>query len=156
MLEELTQELGLNEEQTQKLTEEVTKSIQSETDKVRTEYSKRVKELEKFKPVEKSEMEIELDNTKMELERIKFQSNLKQLGVSDDLAKYIRQDINIEEFSQFYKGFASNTQNDFIPNQYNTGNNGITKEQFKSMGIEERTKLYSENPSLYQQLKSMK
>lgn len=156
MLEELTQELGLNEEQTQKLTEEVTKSIQSETDKVRTEYSKKVKELEKFKPVEKSEMEIELENTKKELETIRFLSSLKQLGVTDDLAKYIRQDIDIEEFSQFYRGFASTTHNDFVPNKHNTGNNGVTKEQFSKMGIAERTKLYSENPSLYQQLKNMK
>lgn len=156
MLEELTQELGLNEDQAQKLTDVVTKSIQSETDKVRTEYSQKVKELEKFKPVEKSETEIELENTKKELESIKFQSNLKKLGVTDDLVKYIRSDVDIEEFSQFYKGFAPVTQNDFIPNQHNTGNNGITKEQFKSMGIVERTKLYSENPSLYQQLKNMK
>lgn len=156
MLEELTQELGLNEEQTQKLTEEVTKSIQSETDKVRTEYSKKVKELEKFKPVEKTETEIELEKTKKELESIKFQSSLKKLGINDDMVKYIRSDIDVEEFSKFYKGFTTVTQNDFIPNQHNTGNNGITKEQFKSMGIEERTKLYSENPSLYQQLKNMK
>ncbi len=156
MLEELTQELGLNEEQAQKLTDAVSKSIQSETDKVRTEYSKKVKDLEQYKPVEKSETEIELENTKRELETIKFQANLKKIGVTDDLAKYIRSDVNIEEFSQFYKGFASVTQNDFIPNQHNTGNNGITKEQFKSMGIAERTKLYSENPSLYQQLKNMK
>ncbi|WP_406542432.1 hypothetical protein [Clostridium ljungdahlii] len=78
-------ELGLSDEQSAKITEYVTgevskakegfkdyvsqedlnKSIQSETDKVRTEYSKKLKdatdELNKYKPVEKSDGEIEME-----------------------------------------------------------------------------------------------
>ena len=59
MFEELVQELNLSEEQASRLNDVVGKSIQSETDKVRTEYSKKVKELEQYKPVEKSAEQIE-------------------------------------------------------------------------------------------------
>lgn len=36
------------------------------------------------------------------------------------------------------------------PNPQN-GNNGITKEQFDKMGVQERTKLYNEQPEIYKQ-----
>ena len=54
-LEELQ---GFNDEQL----EMVKKLIQSETDRVRTEYSKQIKELEQYKPKEKSQAEIDLEN----------------------------------------------------------------------------------------------
>ena len=55
------EELGLSEEQLAN----VNKYVQSETDKVRTDYSKKLKdandELAKYKPVEKSDEEKALD-----------------------------------------------------------------------------------------------
>lgn len=153
MLEELAQELNLNEEQAQKLEQAVTKLNQSETDKVRTEYSKKIKELEQYKPHEKSETEIELESLKKELADTKFQKTLKDIGVSDDLGKYLRSDIDLEAFKEVYKGLA-NVQKDFVPN-HNMGDNSITKEQFKAMNIAEKTKLYTENPELYSQLKQL-
>ena len=155
-LKELFTEIGIevNEEMFEKLNSAVDKSIQSETDKVRTEYSKKVKELEKFKPVEKSETEIELETLKKELADTKFSKTLKDIGVDDSLAKFIKSDCDIEELSTFVKGFAQNQQ-DFIPNNMNMGDNSITKEQFKKMGIADRTKLYDSNPELYNQLKQL-
>jgi hypothetical protein len=147
MFEELVQELNLSEEQATKLN----KVIQSETDKVRTEYSKKVKELESFKPVEKSAEQIELETLKKELADTKFQKSLKDIGVDDSLAKFIKSDCDIEELSTFVKGFAQ-VQKDFIPS-LNMGDNSITKEQFKKMGIADKTKLYESNPELYTQLK---
>lgn len=152
MLEELVQELGLNEEQTQKLNDAVTKLNQSETDKVRTEYSKKIKELEKYKPIEKSETELELEKVKKELADTKFKSDLKTLGVDDNLAKYIRSDIDMEEFSSFYKGFVPKNQTDFIPNSKNSTGDAISKDDFLKMSYSEKAKLYTENPQLYQQL----
>ena len=154
-LKELFTEIGIevNEEMFEKLNSAVDKSIQSETDKVRTEYSKKVKELEKFKPVEKSETEIELETLKKELADTKFSKTLKDIGVDDSLAKFIKSDCDIEELSTFVKGFAQNQQ-DFIPTM-NMGDNSITKEQFKKMGIADRTKLYDSNPELYNQLKQL-
>ena len=154
-LKELFTEIGIevNEEMFEQLNNAVDKSIQSETDKVRTEYSKKVKELEQYKPVEKSAEQIELETLKKELADTKFQKSLKDIGVDDNLAKFIKSDCDIDELSTFVKGFAQ-TQKDFIPTM-NMGDNSITKEQFKKMGIAERTKLYDSNPELYNQLKQL-
>lgn len=85
-----------------------------------------------------------------------FNKSLKDMGVSDDMAKYLRHDIDMTEFKTFYDGFrAKQSQgNDFVPNDTNINlGGGITKEQFSKMGIEERTKLYNTNPELYEQLR---
>lgn len=151
MLEELVKELELSKDAIEKLNGVVEKSIQSETDKVRTEYSKKVKELEQYKPKEKSEAQIELENIKIELANTKFQKSLKEIGIDDNLAKFIKSDCDVKELGEFYKGF-NQANKDFIPNK-NMGDNSITKEQFKDMNISERTKIYQSNPELYAQLK---
>lgn len=152
-LEELIETLKLNEEQT----ELVKKFQQSTEDVIRTDYSKKLKdandELVKFKPVEKSATEIELEQLKKELADTKFQKSLKEIGVKDDLAKYLKQDIDIEDFKGFYEQFkSSDNLKDFVPNSKNMNDTGITKEEFYKMGIEDRTKLYNSSPELYDQL----
>ncbi|MBS6519447.1 MAG: hypothetical protein KH359_01955 [Clostridiales bacterium] len=150
-LEELTQELNLNEDAVGKLS----KLIQSETDKVRTDYSQRLKtaneEIEKFKPKEPTPDQIEYENTKKELNNLKFAMKLKEIGVSDDLAKYLKADIDLEDFGKFYKGFNAQKQ-DYVAKKH-VENAGVTKEQFNKMTIAEKTKLYNENPELYAQLR---
>lgn len=150
-LEELTQELNLNEDAVGKLS----KLIQSETDKVRTDYSQRLKlaneEIEKFKPKEPTPAQIEFENTKKELNQLKFAMKLKEIGVSDDLAKYLKSDIDLDEFGTFYKGFNAQKQ-DYVAKKH-IENAGVTKEQFKKMTIAEKTKIYNENPELYAQLR---
>lgn len=149
-LEELTQEFNLNEDVVSKLS----KLIQSETDKVRTDYSQRLKlaneEVEKYKPKEPTPDQIEFENTKKELNQLKFNMKLKDLGVSDDLAKYLKSDIDLEDFGKFYKGFNTQKQ-DYVAKKH--VENVITKEQFKKMDIAEKTKLYETNPELYNQLR---
>lgn len=152
-LKELFTEIGIeiNEDIFEKLNSAVDKTIQSENDKIRTEYSKKVRELEKFKPIEQTSEQIELANLKKELADTKFSKTLKDIGVDDSLAKFIRSDANVEELGTFIKGFAQ-AQKDFIPS-LNMSDTSITKEQFKKMGITEKTKLYESNPELYNQLK---
>ena len=154
-LKELFTEIGIevNEEMFEKLNSAVDKTIQSENDKIRTEYSKKVKELEKFKPIEQTSEQIELANLKKELADTKFSKSLKDFGVEDSLSKYLKSDIDVEEFGNFYKGFKQNQQ-DFVPS-LNMSDTSITKEQFKKMGITEKTKLYESNPELYNQLKQL-
>lgn len=152
-LQELIEELKLNEEQT----ELIKKFQQSTEDVIRTDYSKQLKavndELVKFKPVEKTAEQIELEQLKKELAETKFQKNLKEIGVKDDLSKYLKSDINIEEFKGFYENFkGSDGLKDFVPSNKNMGDSGITKEEFKKMGISDRTKLYESSPELYDQL----
>lgn len=150
-LEELSQELNLNEDAQGKLS----KLIQSETDKVRTDYSQRLKtaneEIEKYKPKEPTPEQVEFENTKKELNNLKFAMKLKEIGVPDDLAKYLKSDIDFEDFGKFYKGF-NESRKDYVAKKH-IENAGVTKEQFKQMTIAEKTKLYSENPELYAQLR---
>lgn len=150
-LEELSQELNLNEDAQGKLS----KLIQSETDKVRTDYSQRLKtaneEIEKYKPKEPTPEQVEYENTKKELNNLKFAMKLKEIGVSDDLAKYLKSDIDLEDFGKFYKGFNAQKQ-DYVAKKH-IENAGVTKEQFKQMTIAEKTKIYETNPELYAQLR---
>lgn len=152
-LKELFTELGIevNEEMFEQLNDALTKEVQSSNDKIRTEYSKKVKELETYKPIEKSAEQIELDNLRKELADTKFAKSLKDIGVEDNLAKFIKSDCDITELNTLVKGLAQ-SKNDFIPS-LNMGDNSITKEQFRQMGISERTKIYESNPELYNQLK---
>ena len=150
-LEELSQEFNLNEDAQGKLS----KLIQSETDKVRTDYSQRLKtaneEIEKYKPKEPTPEQVEYENTKKELNNLKFAMKLKEIGVSDDLAKYLKSDIDLDEFGTFYKGF-NESRKDYVAKKH-IENAGVTKEQFKKMTIAEKTKIYTENPELYAQLR---
>ena len=94
-LEELKEQLQLTDEQ-----EELVKKFQqSAEDRVRTDYSKKLKdaqsELEKLKPVEKTEEQKEIERLKAELNTANFNKSLKDMGVSDDMAKYLRHDIDM-------------------------------------------------------------
>jgi len=151
MFEELKEELQLSDEVIEKLNGVADKAIQSETDKVRTEYSKKVKELEQYKPKEKSAEQIELEQLKSELANTKFQKSLNDIGVSDDLSKYLKSDIDIDEFKKFYEGF-NKTNQDYVAKNH-AKDTGMSKEQFKALSYAEKAKLYTENPSLYAQLK---
>lgn len=150
MFEELKEELQLSDEVIEKLNGVANKAIQSETDKVRTEYSKKVKELDQYKPKEKSAEQIELENLKSELANTKFQKSLIDIGVSNDLGKYLKSDIDLDEFKTFYEGF--NQSKDYVAKNH-AKDTGMSKEQFKALSYGEKAKLYTENPSLYAQLK---
>lgn len=151
MLKDIVTEFNLNEECVGKLE----KLIQSETDKVRTDYSQKLKdanaEVEKYKPREKSDAEIELEQLKAELSKAKFEKTLKEIGVDDDLSKYLRSDIDLSEFGAYYKRFTQERK-DYVAKKH-IDNCGITKEQFRAMNITERTKLYQKNPELYNALR---
>lgn len=152
MLKDVATEFNLNEECVGKLE----KLIQSETDKVRTDYSQKLKlaneQIEQYRPKEKTQEQIDFENTKNELNQLKFNMKLKEIGVSDDLARYLKSDIDLEDFGEFYKGFNAQRQ-DYVAKKHVGNNCGITKEQFRAMNISERTKLYNENPQLYNVLR---
>jgi hypothetical protein len=126
------------------------KIVQSESDKLRTDYSRQIKELEKFKPHEPTEQEIEMQKTQSELNDLKFKLSLKEKGFSDDFAKYLNSDTNLDEFSQLIKGLQAQQQ-DYVASNH-VANVGVTKEQFGKMTYSERAKLYAENPTLYAEL----
>lgn len=146
----------------------VQKLLQSETDKIRTEYSQKLKtvneELNQYKPKEKSETEKALEERIAKLEArekeinakeqsMTLASKLKEKNLPSDLAKYLNvgddMDKTIDEVGTLFGNYFLDGTN--RPTNHST-NKGITKSDFKKMSYSERAKLYSENPTLYETL----
>ena len=150
MDKELIEKYNLSEE----AVSELDKAIQSESDKVRTEYSQKLKvaneELEKLKPHEPTEQEVELQKAKSELNQMKLEKSLISAGIDSSFAQYLKSDIDTDALSESFKGLVTTKQPDFKPN--NRGGVGVSKEDFKKMNYDEKAKLYQENPTLYTEL----
>lgn len=156
-LEEIVKELNLNDEQKGTLE----KFQQSTEDRIRTIYTAKIKgledELSKVKPQELTDDQKKIKELEAELNQTKFNNKLKTLGVSDELASYLRSDIDMDKFSKFYDGLkakttSNNGQENFVPSNNQNNGAGITKEQFHKMSYDEKVKLYTENSELYSQL----
>ena len=158
------EELNLSEEQLAL----VQKYVQSETDKVRTDYSQKLKtatdELAQYKPKEKSDAEkaleeriTALENREKELankeKAMTIANKLKEKELPEGLAKYLSvgddMDKTIDEVGALFGNYFLSGSNK--PGTHQT-NKGVTKEEFKKMSYYERAKLYQENPTLYNAL----
>lgn len=161
---ELTEIQGLTEEQIAL----VEKLVQSETDKVRTDYSAKLKsaneELAQYKPKEKSDSEKALEERISALEErekeiankeraMTIAAKLKAKNIPEGLAEY----LNLgEDLDSEIEKVGTTLGNYFLENSDKpTGHNthqGITKADFKNMSYSERAKLFQENNQLYQAL----
>ena len=164
-----TETTGSENENITLTADELAKRIQSETDKVRTKYSKEIKELkakiEELTPEQKSQTEIDLENRLKALEererKMALNESLTAQGLSTEFGGYLKDDTDIETFSKFLKGIideevSKRVKNDnYKPDNHKSGDS-ITKEEFDKMGYGERTKLFNENPDLYQYLSGRK
>ena len=147
---------------------QVERLLQSETDKIRTEYSQKLKtvneELSQYKPKEKSDSEKALEERIAKLEArekelankeqsMTLASKLKEKNLPTDLAKYLNvgedMDKTIDEVGALFGNYFLDGSN--VPSNHN-GNKGITKKDFQKMGYAERAKLYNENPALFEAL----
>ena len=160
---ELT-EMNLTDEQLAN----VQRYVQSHEDRIRTDYSKRLKdandELAKYKPVEKSDAEKALEDRISALEAkekelankekaMTIANKLKDKGIPTELAQYLSVGDDVDDTVEkvgalFGNYFLDGTSK---PTSHQT-HKGITREDFKRMGYAERAKLYSENPELYKAL----
>lgn len=146
----------------------VQKYVQSETDKVRTDYSSKLKtvneELAQYKPKEKSDAEKALEERISALEAkekelankekaMTIANKLKEKGIPAELAQYLNVgddvDKTIDEVGTVFGNYFLEGSNK--PTNHNTYK-GITKSDFQKMGYMERTKLFQENPTLYEAL----
>lgn len=141
------------------------KKIQGEGDRVRTEYSKRIKELEskikELTPVEKTEAEIDFENRLANLEarekKAALLDSLTANGISREFADYFKSDADIGAFSKTYKSVIDSEvqkkiqANGYVPDGHKSGTT-ITKEDFAKMNMTQREQLYSDNPELYKTL----
>ena len=158
---ELT-EMNLTDEQLAN----VQRYVQSHEDRIITDYSKRLKdandELAKYKPVEKSDAEKALEERISALEAkekelaskekaMTIANKLKEKELPVDLAKFLNVgediDATIEELGTVFGNYFLEGSNK--PTNHNT-NKGITKADFKKMSYIERSKLFQENPQLFE------
>ena len=147
---------------------QVEKLLQSETDKIRTEYSQKLKtvneELNQYKPKEKSDAEKALEDRISALENrekelankekaMTIANKLKEKELPEGLAQYLSVgddvDKTIDEVGALFGNYFLSGSNK--PSNHNT-NKGITKKDFQKMSYMERTKLFQENPTLYEAL----
>ena len=141
------------------------KKLQGEGDRVRTEYSRKIKELEgkikELTPVEKTQAEIDFDNRLAALEakekRMNLLDTLTANNLSHDLADYLSADADVSAFGKVFQSAidaAVNkklTDNGYNPQGHKSGES-ITKEEFAKMSLEKKEQLYRDNPELYKTL----
>lgn len=157
-------ELNLSEEQMA----QVKKLIQSETDRVRTDYSQKLKtvneELNQYKPKEKSDSEKALEERIAALEAkekeiadreraMTIVDKLKEKNLPSELAQYLNVGENVDEVIERVGTTIGSyfLENGNRPTNHNT-NKGITKSDFSKMSYGERAKLFQESPELYKAL----
>lgn len=133
------------------------KAIQSAEDKLRTKYSKEIKELEEkvtaLTPKEKSETELALEKRLAEIEAKEKRLNLIDTLTSKNLDKgmvdFLKDDADIESFEKL----ITNTVNQRIaasgykPTNHQNGET-LSVEKWKQMSYSEKTQFYNANPEL--------
>lgn len=155
----MLEELNLTKEQL----EGVQKFVQVEGDKIRTKYSKQIKELESKVPREKTEEELafekrvnDLETKERELARKEMLTNAKSVlsnkGLDVQLADYLKFE-GVEDLETYINNIAEcvgKQVKGYIPKGGKDKADGnITKEQFSKMTLMERQNLYNTNKQLY-------
>lgn len=150
--------------QDEELLENLKKVIQGAEDSVRTEYSKKLKELEKKLPKEKSPEEKSLEERLKALEdrdkelskreqKLNAEGILKDKGLDTKLSKYLSLD-GVEDLETYINEIAEVIGKQSKGSSYNPkGHKGqgttITKDQFKKMSLMEKQKLYETDKDTY-------
>lgn len=141
------------------------KKLQGAADKVRTDYSKKIKDLEtkikELTPAQKSEAEIDFENRLAALEakekRMALFDSLSENDVSSDFADYLKDGADVKKFSEIYKSAIETAvqkkiqANGYVPNGHKSGES-LTKDDFKKMNMTEKEQLFNNNPELYKTL----
>lgn len=145
------------------LLENLKKVIQGAEDTVRTEYSKKLKELEKKLPKEKSPEELSLEERLKALEdrdkelskrerKLNAEGILKDKGLDTKLSKYLSLD-GVEDLETYINEVAEvigkQSKVNYNPKGHKSSNSVITKDQFKKMSLMEKQKLYETDKETY-------
>ena len=125
---------------------EVQGLLQSETDKVRTEYSRKLKsaeaERDALKPPAKTEAEIALEAKAAELAQREKALTLREAGLAPELADLLRDDADLSKLPELF-----GTMQGYVPGGHKK-DVGLTREQFQAMSYSEQAELYSQNPNI--------
>jgi len=165
--------LGITPEQMTELEGHISESNttfgQSSEDRVRTEYSKKLKvatdELEVYKPTVKTESEKAMDIRLQALEtrenELKGKEQLSTLtaklsesGLPSQLSKYLVgvEDIDTEITSLKEMFNSLKIDGSFKPVNHTGGADAITNEKFAKMSYKEKAALYTTNQDLFERL----
>jgi len=141
--------------------EELNKRIQSAEDKLRTKYSKQIKDLEKqiadSKPVEKSEAEKDYEERLAKLEArekaVALNDALTAKGIDKSIAQFLKSDVDVDALSSYIDTLVTtrNKQNSYVPTGHKSGET-MTKDEFRRLGMDAKERLFAENPELYRSL----
>ncbi|MCD8297672.1 MAG: hypothetical protein LUC88_08880 [Prevotella sp.] len=141
--------------------EQLDKKVQSENDKIRTEYSKQIKalkkQIEELTPVEKSEIELDLEKRLAAIEAREKAANMNDAltskGLNKELAKFLKDDADIDALAKVVNSMTADKAKtgSFKPDLHKSGDS-MTKEEFKKLTIAQREKIYNDNPELYRAL----
>lgn len=150
--------------QDEELLENLKKVIQAAEDSVRTEYSKKLKELEKKLPKEKSPEEKSLEERLKALEdrdkelskreqKLNAEGILKDKGLDTKLSKYLSLD-GVEDLETYITEIAEvvgkqSKGSSYDPKGHRSTGTTITKDQFKRMSLMEKQKLYETDKDTY-------
>lgn len=145
--------------------EGVNSYLQSQGDKIRTDYSKRLKDLEGKLPVEPTEEEKAyqekikaLEDREKALNKKEFTTNLqgklKDKGLNEQLAAYLNVD-GVEDLETYIGDIAKvigGQLEGYKPKDHERKSSKTTKAEFKKMGYIDRMNLYNTNKELYDTL----
>ncbi len=148
--------------------EDVDKKVQSECDKLRTSYSKQIKNLEdkikELTPVELSDTEKELNRRIEELEKsqkevesqkafLSLQDTLQSKGIDKALATFLKADVDVDAFVTAFNNAMKEVTKDkgYVPDSHNTGDK-ITAEDWGKMKYSEKVEIMNKSPELYKRL----
>lgn len=178
--EQVTETNATTETQTEQkplTAEDVQKMIQSETDKVRTDYAKKLKEkdkeLEAIKVEKMSEEEKkahEIEQTLKENEALRAQllqastiAKLSSVSLSHEFAEFIsgsnEEEVatKVNNLKLLFDKAVSEKANELFKSKgtdhkQTLATGAMTKAEFKALSYDDKVKLLNENPELYHEL----
>lgn len=123
--------------------------VQSETDKVRTDYAKRLKavqeQLDSVRPQEKSEAEKALDKRQAELDEREKLLNCKAAGIPEEFAAMFSHDADFSKLGELFKNAAG-----YIPQDHRKSD-GMTRDEWNKLDYSAQADLFAKNPELAKQ-----
>lgn len=147
---------------------ELDKRIQSAEDKLRTSYTKTIKELEskikELSPVKKTDAELEFERRLSELEEtqkevdaqkafLELQEALQSKGIDKSIAAYLRKGVDVDELVSVFQNVMKEAtkSNAYVPDSHNAGDK-ISTDEWKNMRYSEKAEIKDKNPELYKRL----
>ncbi len=107
--------------------------------------------------MQKSDAEIDFEKCLAALEARERAMNLNdaltQKGISNELSQFLRDDADVEALAGVIEGIVGTKlkTNSYVPSGHKSGES-MTKEKFRKLSMDEKERIYTENPELFKTL----